>query len=116
MLRSEHKELLAVPPACRSVVGQMYLKRAKGDWEFRVVLTCLTWKYTQVKMKKEEATAKDDKAAVRVHSAELTKILNDGMKNLFERFPDLDPDHERRQIGTKLGSDTVTTYLQVSFY
>lgn len=112
MLRAEHKELLAVPPAPRSVVGKMYLQRAKGDWEVRVVLTCLTWRYTNVKMKKEEAMAKGE--AVGAFSAEMSKILNTGMKNLFERFPDLDPDHKRRQIGKRLGSNAVTAYVQVS--
>ncbi|KAG9042711.1 hypothetical protein FS837_010474 [Tulasnella sp. UAMH 9824] len=112
VLRSEHKTFMKVPPAYRSVVGKMYYKRAKGDWEARVVLTCLTWEYTKVKIKREEADAKGDKAAARALSTEMMKTLNDGIASLFERFPDLDPEHERRQIGSKLGSDAVTAYVQ----
>ncbi|KAG8929553.1 hypothetical protein FRC01_004160 [Tulasnella sp. 417] len=112
ILRAEHKDLMKVPPACRSVVGQMYLRRAKGDWEFRVVLTCLTWRYTKVKIKKEEAAAEEDKHAVRAYTTEMTKILNDGIASLFERFPDMAPEHERRQIEKKLGADGVAAYVQ----
>ncbi|KIO16515.1 carbohydrate-binding module family 1 protein, partial [Tulasnella calospora MUT 4182] len=111
-LRKEHKELLQVPPACRSAVGQMFLKRSKGDWEFRVVLTSLTWRYTKVKMKKEDAAAEGDRASVKAHTTEMTKTLNEGIESLFERFPDMHPAHERRQIEKKLGSNAVSAYVQ----
>ncbi|KIO27209.1 hypothetical protein M407DRAFT_7390 [Tulasnella calospora MUT 4182] len=111
-LRSEHKELMNVPPACRSAVGQMFYRRSKGDWEFRVVLTCLTWRYTKLKIKKEEAAAEGDKAAVKARTTEMTKILNEGIDGLFERFPDMHPAHEKCQIEIKLGGEAVNAYVQ----
>ncbi|KAG9011399.1 hypothetical protein FRB90_007324 [Tulasnella sp. 427] len=108
----EYQELLTIPPACRSTVGQHFHRRLKGDWELRVVLTILAWRYAQVKVKKEDAREKDDRLAERDFAREMTTILDNGLNDLYKRFPDVHPNHERRQIRQKEGGDAVTSYVQ----
>lgn len=44
-----------------SVCWQNVSQEGEADWEVRVVLTALTWRYTQVKIKKEKAAAEETK-------------------------------------------------------
>lgn len=114
-LQDEHRKFLAVPAACRSAVGKKWYKDSKLDWEIRVFLAPLLYRYAQIKIAAEEAEAQGDMEEFKNMEAERKTLVTEAMTQLMERFPDCSPDHELRRIQERFGQKELGKYVAVSF-
>ncbi|KAG8925065.1 hypothetical protein FRC01_010729 [Tulasnella sp. 417] len=109
-VKEEHRKFMEIPVACRAAVGQMWYRDSKLDWEIRVFLAPLVYKYAMLKIDIEEAEELGDKAEVKTKEAERKALATDAMVQLFARFPDCSPNHELRRIEEKYGRKELGKY------
>ncbi|KAG9041628.1 hypothetical protein FS837_011947 [Tulasnella sp. UAMH 9824] len=109
-MQEEHTKFMEVPISCRTVVGQMWFRDSKLDWEIRVFLAPLIFKYAMLKIEAEEAEALGDRAEAKSKDADRKALVTDAMAQLMERFPDCSPNHDLRKIKEKFGSKELVKY------
>ncbi|KIO28289.1 hypothetical protein M407DRAFT_22498 [Tulasnella calospora MUT 4182] len=110
-LQEEHRKFLAVPAACRSAVGKKWYKDSKLDWEIRVFLAPLVYRYALLKIAAEEAEALGDMEEFKKKEADRKALVTDAMAELMERFPDCSPNHELRRIKERFGQKELGKYV-----
>lgn len=114
MLQEEHRKFLAVPAGCRSAVSKKWYKDSKLDWEIRVFLAPLLYRYVQLKIAAEEAQAQGDMEEFKNKEADRKALVTEAMAQLMERFPDCSPNHKLRRIQERFGQKELGKYVAVS--